>query len=115
MHFFYFTNNTSLAFVVVNLHLGALYEHSMSAGVVNEDFFNDLQEEIACELRLMEAEEAEAERVGHRIKEFYLRLHFYAIAYGQYGPPGEYLVTDQWVWSKAFERASASLTPVSHP
>jgi hypothetical protein len=56
-------------------NLVALYEQSMPAGVVNEDFFNDLQEEVACELRLMEAEEAEAERVAHRIEELYRRLH----------------------------------------
>ena len=32
-------------------------------------------EEMACELRLMEAEEAEAERVSRRIEELYHRLH----------------------------------------
>ena len=43
--------------------------------MVNEDFFYDLKEEVACELRLMEAEEAEAERVSSRIEELYRRLH----------------------------------------
>ena len=55
--------------------LVALYEQSMPAGMINEDFFNDLQEEMACELRLMEAEEAEAQRVAERIEELYRRLH----------------------------------------
>ena len=55
--------------------LVALYERCATAGVVNEEFFNDLQEEVACELRLMEAEEAEEERVAKRIADLYRRLH----------------------------------------
>ncbi len=51
------------------------YERSKAAGMINEDFFDDLQEEIACELRLMEAEEAEVEKVSERIEELYLQLH----------------------------------------
>lgn len=56
-------------------NLVEFYEKSRSAGMVNEDFFDDLQEEVACELRLMEADEAEAERVSSRIEELYRRLH----------------------------------------
>ena len=52
-----------------------LYERCATAGVVDQEFFNDLQEEVACELRLMEAEEAEEERVAGRIAELYRRLH----------------------------------------
>ena len=51
------------------------YELSMQSGVVDEDFFADLQDEIARELRLMEAEEAEAERLSKRIEELYQKLH----------------------------------------
>ena len=39
--------------------LAEFYEKSKAAGMINEDFFDDLQDEIACELRLMETEEAE--------------------------------------------------------
>jgi transposase len=51
------------------------YDRSKAAGMVNEGFFDDLQDEIACELRLMEAEEAEVERVSKRIEELYRHLH----------------------------------------
>lgn len=52
-----------------------LYERSKAAGMINEEFFDDLQDEIACELRLMETEEAEVERVSGRIEEIYRHLH----------------------------------------
>jgi transposase len=55
--------------------LAEFYERSKAAGMINEDFLDDLQEEIACELRLMEAEEAEVEKVSERIEELYLQLH----------------------------------------
>lgn len=55
--------------------LAEFYEKSKAAGMINEDFFDDLQEEIACELRLMESEEAEVERVSVRIEELYRYLH----------------------------------------
>lgn len=55
--------------------LAEFYEKSKAAGMINEDFFDDLQDEIACELRLMETEEAEAERVSVRIEELYRHLH----------------------------------------
>ena len=52
-----------------------LYERTKAAGMINRDFFNDLQDEIACELRLMEGEETEVERVSKRIEEIYRQLH----------------------------------------
>jgi transposase len=48
---------------------------SRPAGTVNEEFFQDLQDEIARELRLMEAEEAESESLASRIAELYRKLH----------------------------------------
>lgn len=59
----------------VSLKLAALYHESKTTGIINEDFLDDLQEEIGCELRLMEAEEAEVERVSRRIEELYTQLH----------------------------------------
>lgn len=50
------------------------YTLSMQSGVVDEYFFSDLQDEIARELRLMEAEEAEAEKLSKRIEELYRKL-----------------------------------------
>jgi transposase len=50
-------------------------ELSRSAGTVNEEFFTDLQDEIARELRLMESEEAESESLARRILELYRKLH----------------------------------------
>ena len=55
--------------------LAEFYERAKAAGMINEDFFDDLQEEIACELRLMETEESEVERISVRIEELYLQLH----------------------------------------
>ncbi len=52
-----------------------LYELSSPAGVVDENFFADLQDEVTRELRLMEAEEAEAEVLSRRIEELYQKLH----------------------------------------
>jgi transposase len=53
----------------------SLYELSMQAEMINEGFFADLQDEIARELRLMEAEESEAEVLSKRIEELYRKLH----------------------------------------
>ena len=50
-------------------------ELSRSAGTVNEEFFTDLQDEIARELRLMESEEAESESLARRIMELYRNVH----------------------------------------
>ncbi len=55
--------------------LAEFYERSKAAGMINEDFFDDLQDEITCELRLMETEEAEVERVSGRIEELYRHLY----------------------------------------
>ncbi len=48
---------------------------SMVAGTLNEDFFTDLQDEIARELKLMETEETESESLARRITELYKKLH----------------------------------------
>ena len=48
---------------------------SMAAGTLNEDFFSDLQDEVARELRLLEVSEAESESLAHRIAEIYKKLH----------------------------------------
>jgi len=57
------------------LKLTEFYKRSEAAGMINEDFFDDLQEEIACELRLMETDEVEVERVSGRIEELYIQIH----------------------------------------
>ncbi|MFU8796857.1 MAG: IS110 family transposase [Dehalococcoidia bacterium] len=48
---------------------------SRSTGTLDEEFFTDLQDEIARELRLMESEEAESEALARRIMELYRKLH----------------------------------------
>jgi transposase len=48
---------------------------SMTARTLNEDFFTDLQDEVARELRLLEASEAESESLACRIAEIYKKLH----------------------------------------
>jgi transposase len=45
------------------------------ATTINEEFFKELQDEIAREMRLMEAEEKEAESIESRISEIYHKLH----------------------------------------
>ena len=57
------------------LRLVELYKRSEPAGMINEEFFDDLQDEIACELRLMEGEEEEVKRVSERIEELFRELH----------------------------------------
>ena len=57
------------------LNVAALYELSRPASGVDDGFFADLQDEIARELRLMEAEEAESEVLSLRIEELYKKLH----------------------------------------
>ncbi len=54
--------------------LAEFYEKFKPAGMLDGDFFDELQNEIACDLRLMEAEEAEVERVSGRIEELYQHL-----------------------------------------
>jgi transposase len=53
----------------------ALQKLCATAGMLNEEFFVDLQDEIDRELRLMEAEEAEVEALDQRIEELYRALH----------------------------------------
>jgi len=45
------------------------------ATTINEEFFVELQDEVARELRLMETEEAESESIESRISEIYHKLH----------------------------------------
>ena len=52
-----------------------VYDMACSAGVVNDNFFMDLQDEIARELRLMEMEEAESDSIARRIEILYHELH----------------------------------------
>jgi hypothetical protein len=55
--------------------VATVYDLSRPAGTVDEEFFTNLQDEIAQELRLMEAEEVEAGVVAERIEELYQKLH----------------------------------------
>jgi transposase len=48
---------------------------STAARTLNEDFFSDLQDEIARELKLLEIAEAESESLASRIAEIYRKLH----------------------------------------
>jgi len=50
-------------------------ELSQSVRTINEEFFVELQDEIARELRLMEMEEAESKSLENRISEIYQKLH----------------------------------------
>ena len=50
-------------------------ESSETNGTLNEEFFLFLQDEVARELRLLDADEAESEAVANRIEEIYRRLH----------------------------------------
>ena len=56
--------------------LSAVCELSEPAGTVNEEFFMDLQDEIARELRMLEADEVESEALVCRIAELYRKLHY---------------------------------------
>jgi transposase len=55
--------------------VAAVCELSTAARTVNEEFFAELQDEIARELRLMEVDEAESESLSHRIDRLYRKLH----------------------------------------
>ncbi len=65
---------TSLVFRACQ-SLAAVCELSEPAGTVKEDFFMDLQDEIARELRMLETEEIESEALARRIAELYQKLH----------------------------------------
>jgi len=56
-------------------NIATIYEMSRSSGAVDDDFFADLQDEIARELRLMEVEEAESDTIAQRIEILYRELH----------------------------------------
>jgi hypothetical protein len=56
-------------------NIATIYEMSRSSGAVDDDFFADFQDEIARELRLMEAEEAESDAIARRIEILYQELH----------------------------------------
>jgi len=56
--------------------LAAVCELSEPTGTVNEEFFMDLQDEIARELRMLEADEVESEALARRIAELYRKLHY---------------------------------------
>jgi transposase len=66
--------DTRLVFLVCQ-SVASICELSQPANTVNEDFFLDLQDEIARELKLMEMEETESESLAHRIAELYRKLH----------------------------------------
>jgi transposase len=55
--------------------VATLYLASSSVGMVDNDFFTALQDEIARELRLMEIEEAESVAIAKRIEKLYQELH----------------------------------------
>jgi transposase len=55
--------------------VATVYEMSRSSGTADDDFFADLQDEIARELRLMEIEEAESDAIAKRIEVLYRELH----------------------------------------
>jgi transposase len=48
---------------------------STKAGTLNEDFFTDLQDEVARELRLLEVSESESEALARLIADIYKKLH----------------------------------------
>jgi len=55
--------------------LASVCELSEPAGTVNKEFFMDLQDEIARELKVLEADEVESETLARRIAELYQNLH----------------------------------------
>ena len=55
--------------------VGRVCQMSLATGTLNEDFFTDLQDEVARELKLLEIAEAESESLARRITEIYKKLH----------------------------------------
>jgi transposase len=53
----------------------SLYERSRPVGMIDDDFFSALQEEISRELRLLEIEETESEAIAKRLEQLYRELH----------------------------------------
>jgi hypothetical protein len=56
-------------------NIATVCELSGTVNTVNEDFYIDLQDEIARELRMLESDEIESEALAHRITEIYRKLH----------------------------------------
>jgi transposase len=52
-----------------------VYDLARSAGTVNDDFFDDLQDEISREFRIVAMLEAESDAIAERLKQLYLELH----------------------------------------
>ena len=52
-----------------------IYEKAAAAGMIDDDFFASLQDEIGRELRLMDMEEAESQSITERLTELYRELH----------------------------------------
>jgi transposase len=65
---------TRMIFLVCQ-SVAAICERSKPAGTLTEEFFIELQDEIARELRLMEMDETESEALARRIGELYRKLH----------------------------------------
>jgi transposase len=55
--------------------VAAVCQLSRVIGTLNEEFFTELQDEVARELRLMEVSEAESESLARRIAELYKKLY----------------------------------------
>ena len=52
-----------------------LYKASSPVGMINDDFFSALQEEISRELKLMEMTEKESATIAKRLEKLYLEIH----------------------------------------
>jgi len=55
--------------------VATLYKASSSVGLIDNDFFSALQDEISRELKLMEIEETESAAIAKRLEKLYLELH----------------------------------------
>jgi transposase len=55
--------------------VATLYKASSSVGLIDDDFFSALQDEISRELKLMEIEETESAAIAKRLEKLYLELH----------------------------------------
>ena len=67
-------NESHMVFVACRA-AAMIYERSRAAGMIDDDFFAALQEEIGRELRLMDAEEAESQSITQRLTDLYQELH----------------------------------------
>lgn len=55
--------------------VATLYKASSAVGMINDEFFSTLQEEISRELKIMEMEEDESAAIAKRLEKLYLELH----------------------------------------